>query len=155
MRMRMLSYLVLEEFRKILQSRNLFCCIFLAYFQRWNKHLSGLLPHSPDIGQISDGSVSDFRISGQSLVKINCHNSRTSGGIDMKLEPVSKLDKKAKKHQKKLDNDAMLENWSVIVIFSIYSQFGAIRKRDSGCIVNKTYILIKSNLLSYKNWKQE
>ena len=30
---------------------------------------------SPDIGQNSDGGISDFRIPGQSLTKRNCHNS--------------------------------------------------------------------------------
>ena len=41
-------------------------------------------PQSPDIGQNSDGCISDFRISGQSLIKENYHNSRTSDDIDMK-----------------------------------------------------------------------
>ena len=45
----------------------------------------------------------------------------------------------------------MPENFDVIAIFSIYGQFRAIRKPDSGCIVCKTYIFINSNLLSYKN----
>ena len=45
----------------------------------------------------------------------------------------------------------MSENCDVIEIFPIYSQFGAIPKPDSGCTVCKTYIFIKSNLLSYKN----
>ena len=43
------------------------------------------LLRSPDIGQNSDGGISDFRISGQSLIKENCHNYRTSDDIDMKL----------------------------------------------------------------------
>ena len=34
-------------------------------------------PQSPDIGQNSDGGISDFRISGQSFINENCHNSRT------------------------------------------------------------------------------
>ena len=38
--------------------------------------------------------------------------------------------------------------------FPIYGKFGAIRKVDSRHIVCKTYIFINSNLLSYKNWKQ-
>ena len=33
----------------------------------------------------SDRSISDFWISGQSFVKENCHNSRISNDIDMKL----------------------------------------------------------------------
>ena len=48
----------------------------------------------------------------------------------------------------------MSENYDVIVIFLICGQFGAIRKPDFGRIVCKTYDLINSNLLSYKNWKQ-
>ena len=47
----------------------------------------------------------------------------------------------------------MSENCYVIIFFSIYGQFGAIRKPNSGRIVCKTYISINSNLLSYKNWK--
>ena len=54
----------------------------------------------------------------------------------------------------KFDDDVMSEHCDVIVIFPIYGQFGAIRKPDSGRIVCKTYIFINSNLLSYKNWKQ-
>ena len=48
----------------------------------------------------------------------------------------------------------MLKNCDVIVIFSIYSQIGAIRKPDSGRIVCKTYVFINSDLLFYKNLKQ-
>ena len=48
----------------------------------------------------------------------------------------------------------MSENYDLIVIFSIYGQFGAIRKLDSEHIVYKTYIFINNNLLSYENWKQ-
>ena len=57
-------------------------------------------PQSPDIGQNSDGGISDFWISGQSLIKENCHNSRTSDDIDMKLRPVTKLDKKKQNNVK-------------------------------------------------------
>ena len=42
----------------------------------------------PDIGQDSDGSISIFLIFGQSPTKENCHNSRTSDDIDMKLRTV-------------------------------------------------------------------
>ena len=55
---------------------------------------------------------------------------------------------------KKFDNDVVPGTCNVIVIFPIYDQFGAIWKPDSGRIVCKTYIFIDSNLLSYKNWKQ-
>ena len=69
----------------------------------------------------------------------------------MKLGSVTKLDKRNKKPSKKCDNDFMSANCDVIVIFTIYGQFRAIRKVDSRYIVCKTYIFINSNLLSYKN----
>ena len=50
---------------------------------------------SPDLGKNWDGGTFNFWISGQSLIKGNCHKSRTSDDIDMKLEPVTKLDKKS------------------------------------------------------------
>ena len=66
---------------------------------------------SPDIGQTSDGGISNFRISSQSLIKENCHNFRTSDNINMKLGPVTKLDKKNKTTSENFDDDVM----SVIV----------------------------------------
>ena len=96
------------------------------------------LPQSPDIEQNSDGGISDFRISGQFLIKENFHNSRTSDDVDMKLGPVTKLHKRSKTTSKKCDYDVMSENCDVIVIFRIYGQFGAMRKPDSRHIVCKT-----------------
>ena len=89
--------------------------------------------------KISEKGISDFWISGQSLIKGNCHNSRTSDGIDMKLGPVTKLDKGNKTKSKKFDHEVMSQNCDVIVIFSIYCQFGGIRNPDSGCLVCKSY----------------
>ena len=89
--------------------------------------------------KISDEGISDFWISGQSLIKGNCHNSRTSDDIDMKLGPVTKLDKGNKTKPKKFDHEVMSQNCDVIVIFSIYCQFGGIRNPDSGCLVCKSY----------------
>ena len=105
------------------------------------------MTQSPDIGQNLDVGISDFWISGQFLIKENYHNYRTCNDIDMKF------DKKTKQSQKN-DGDFSLVNCDVIVIFPFYGQFGAIRKSDSERIVCKTYILIKSNLSSYKNLKQ-
>ena len=59
------------------------------------------LSQSSDINKNSDGCISDFWISGQSLIKRNCHTSRTSEYIDMKLGPVTKLDKRNKATSKK------------------------------------------------------
>ena len=98
----------------------------------------------PDIGQNSEEGISDFQIYGQSLIIENCHNSRTSNDIDMKLGPVTKLNKKNKTTSKQFDNDAMWANFDVIVIFVIYGQFGAIRLPDSRRLVCKTYIKINT-----------
>ena len=95
--------------------------------------------------------ISGFWISGQSLIKENSHNSRTSDDIDMKLGPVTKFYKRKKTTSKKLSMTPCWKNCEIFVIFLIYGQFEAIQKPDSGRIVCKTYIFINSNLLSYKN----
>ena len=112
------------------------------------------LPQSSDIGQNTGDCISDFRISGQTLIKVNCHNSRTTDDNEMKLEPVTKPGKRNKTTLKKFGDDVVSGNCDVIVILPIYGQFWAIRKPDSGYIVCKTYIFFNSNLLSYRNWKQ-
>ena len=61
----------------------------------------------------------------------NCHKSRTSNDVDMKLGPVTKLDKR-KATSSKLDDDVVSVNCGVIFIFPIYGQFGAILKPDFG-----------------------
>ena len=72
----------------------------------------------------------------------------------MKFGPVTKHDKRENTPYKQFDGDAMPENCNIIVPFSVYDQFGAIWKSDSGRIVCKTYIFIKSNLLSHKICEQ-
>ena len=67
----------------------------------------------------------------------------------MKLGSVTKPDKRNKKPSKK-DDAIVSPNCHVNVIFSIYGQFGAIRKPDSRRTVCKSYMFIKSNLLFYK-----
>ena len=67
--------------------------------------------------------ISDFQISGQSLIEENCDHSRTSDDMGMKLGPVTKLDKRNEKLSKKFDDNAISANCDVIAIFPIYSQF--------------------------------
>ena len=74
---------------------------------------------SPDIRLNSERGISDFRISGQSLIKENCHNSRTSDNIDMKLEPVTKIEKRNRATSKICYDDVMSTNFDVIFIFPI------------------------------------
>ena len=74
---------------------------------------------SPDIGKNSDGDISDLRISGQFLIKVNRHNFRTSDDIDIKLGPITKPDKRNKTTSKILYGDFMSKNCDVIAIFPI------------------------------------
>ena len=69
----------------------------------------------------------------------------------MKVGSVTKFNKRNITTSKKL---TMKSNCDVQVIFPIKGKFGAIRKPDSGRIVCKTHIFINSNLLLYKNSKQ-
>ena len=53
-------------------------------------------------------------------MKENCHNSRSNDDIDMKLGPVTKLDKRNKTTSKKIGNDVMSANYGVMVTFLIH-----------------------------------
>ena len=58
------------------------------------------LSQRSDIWQNSDGGISDFLVSGYSLIKVNCRNSRTSYDIEIKLRP--NLTKETKQDRKNL-----------------------------------------------------
>ena len=75
------------------------------------------MPQSPDIRKNPDGGIFDFPISGQSLIKENCHklHSRTGVDIDMKLGPASKLDKRNITPAKENDDYIMSKNYDIIV----------------------------------------
>ena len=105
----------------------------MQYFIRDVRTKFGLpnLPYSPDVGQNSDGGISNFRISSQSLIQGNCHNSRTSDDIDMKLGAVTKLDKKNKTVLKKINDDVISENCDVIIIFPFTANLEQSRSRIS------------------------
>ena len=113
------------------------------------KYGTSNLPQSPDIGKNSDRIISNFRISDQSLINRNCHNSRTSDNIDMKLEPVTKLDKRNKSFEK-------FWRWSHVWKFWCHCHFFNLRPiwNNPKAGFSRPYILVNSNLLSYKNWKQ-
>ena len=61
----------------------------------------------------------------------------------MNLGPVIKLDKRNKTTSKKSDADFLSKNCDVNVIFWIFSQFGAIRRSDSGHRACKSYVSVK------------
>ena len=67
----------------------------------------------------------------------------------MKLGPVTKLDKRNKATSKNFDGAIMTENYEVVDIFPIYSQFGTIWIPDVQCIklifsLIVTFYLIKT-----------
>ena len=49
---------------------------------------------SPDIGQNLDRSIFNSRFLGKSFMKESCDSSRTCNDIDMKLGPITRLDKR-------------------------------------------------------------
>ena len=53
------------------------------------------------------------------FINKNCHNSKISTGIGMKLGPVTKLDKRNTKTIKKIDDDVALATYDVINNFPI------------------------------------
>ena len=59
--------------------------------------------------------ISYFRISDQSLIKVNCHNFRTSDDTDMKLGPVTTL------ANSQLSASCIPDAWSIkpLMIFSL------------------------------------
>ena len=71
---------------------------------------------SPDIGQNSDRSISDFQIFGKSVINENCHNSIASNDIAMKLGPVTKPDKRNTATSKKLEDDVMSANCTSVIL---------------------------------------
>ena len=91
-----------------------------------------------------------FLISGF-LIKENCHNSRTSDDIDMKLGTVTKLDKRNKTASKKLTVTSCRKIVASLSFLRFMAKFSVILKPDSGRTVCKTYIFINSNILFYKN----
>ena len=102
------------------------------------------------MGQNSDGAISDFRISGQFLIKGNFHNSRTSNDIDMKPGPVTKIDKRNKTTSKKI------WRWSHVRKLWRHCYFSNLEPSGSripdGQPVKLIFLLIVT-FLSNKNWK--
>ena len=76
--------------------------------------------------------ISEFRISRQSLIKGNCHNSRASDDIDMKLGTVTKIDKRNKTTLKKLT----MTSFRKTVTSLPYFQFTANLEQSGGRITD-------------------
>ena len=77
-------------------------------------------PNLQILGKSQTGVFPNSRFLVKSLIKVNCHNSRTSDDIDMKLGTVTKLYKK-KTTRKKHEDDVI----SKIVTSMLFFQFMA------------------------------
>ena len=92
-------------------------------------------------------AISDFRISGQSLIKGNCHNSRTSDDIDIKLGPVTKTDKRNKKKtSKKLKMTSCQKIVTLLPLFHFFP-FTASSEQSGSRTNQKTNLYHKSNTI--------
>ena len=90
------------------------------------------------------GVTFNIRNSGQTLTNKNCKKTRASINIDMKLAPVTKLDKKTTTTLKKIDDGAMSANYEVI-----FFQFLAGSRIPD--VWSMILIFINKNLLCNKN----
>ena len=79
-------------------------------------------------------------------------NSRTKNDTDMKLEPVTKLNKKKMTTSKKFDDQQVSANYNIIVIFPIYRWFGMIQKLKSGNS-ETTYLCVLTIAIVVRNGK--
>ena len=61
--------------------------------------------------------------------------------MNMKIGPVTKLNRRNKTTPKKFNDDAIFTNFNVIVVFTIYGQFGAICKSPNAQSVKLTVLL--------------
>ena len=109
---------------------------FPCWFSLINKFRIPYSSQSPDIRQNSDKGVSDFRISGQFFICENCHNSRTSHDIDMKVGPVTKFDNRNRATSKNFEDDVMSTNRDAIVflLFMVNLQSSGSRFQDAWSI---------------------
>ena len=110
---------------------------------------------SPILDKIPTRVFSISRFLNKAFKNKNCHNSKTSNEIEMKLGPLSKLETRNMKYNnaKKFKDEVLSANYDVIVIFPIYGQFGAIQKPDSGCKIHISQLFINNDLLSNKSWE--
>ena len=105
---------------------------FPSITQKQEKLLSWQFSH-PRLQILDRTQTTVFRISGFLInpLQKNCHDSRTSNDIDMKLGPVTKLDKRNTATSKKLDDDVLSANYDAIVIFRFMANLERFRSRIS------------------------
>ena len=107
---------------------------FCQYSQQLN-----LLSVNPQSGQTHSNNSPSAR------------NSRTNNDMDMKFEPLFKLEKRNAMKPKRFVNDIILANYDIIIIFLIYCWFDPIGKPKSGC---NSYFIISNDFPSSTSWKK-
>ena len=113
-----------------------------------------ICPSLQILDKIPMGLFPISKITGQPFIEENCQNSRSCNDIDVKLGPVTKIEKKNHGTIKKSLTMTLYRSLWRHCHFRFYHQLGAIQKFEFGLIVCKTYIFINSKVLSYKNLKQ-
>ena len=105
---------------------------------------------SPDIGQNTNGGISNFLISGQFLINKNFSNSRTSSDVDIKVGPVTNLTRETRQCQnlKKKKKLKMILCQQIVTSLSFFQFIANLDQSRNRILVCKTYIFIISNLLS-------
>ena len=105
--------------------------------------------------------ISDFRISGQSFIKENCHNFRTSDDIGMKLGPVTRLDNGNKTMSKNLTLTSCRESMTSFSFFGFLANLeqsgGRIPDTESAKVVfsvTQTFCLTKTENRTKKSLTQ-
>ena len=100
------------------------------------KTLSSPLPRYPN----SDEAFSILGFLVKSPLNKNCHSSATSNDINMKLRPLSQIEKRNTVISKKFDDEVISVKYDVIFIFPMYGAFAAVRKPDTR---NISYLCMK------------
>ena len=88
---------------------------------------------NPSLQILNRTQTTVFRVYGFPVnpLQKNCHDSRTSNDIDMKLGPVIKLDKRNTETSKKLDDDVLSANYDAIVIIRLIANLEQFRSQIS------------------------
>ena len=113
-----------------------FCSIQLLFIRDIRaKFGNPNLCQSPGVGQNPDEGISDFRIPGQSCKNENYHDSITTHDNDMKLGPVTAIEKK--KNAATTKKLTMASFWQIVTSLS-FARFMA-NLQSSGSPISDTW----------------
>ena len=88
------------------------------------------------------------------IINRSCRKSTTSDDTDMKLGPVTKIEKRNTATSKELTVTSCRQIMTPASLVLIHGWFGTLGNLDYGGIDYNSYIFINSSLLYYKNQKR-